>query len=166
MRDTELVGACQRHTSDHFPFLADSARLTALRLLAFHEDTVADVFPHPNCARAGTPHARALGERLTLTRRAPLADTYDVYVTSSGGVRLLDFNPWGGATLPLLFSWPELAALPQGQEPLLRVVESQQAIRPGMRTGVPLELYDTSAGSALSDFIQRNRHQAMPGGGE
>ena len=52
VRDTELVGACQRHTSDHFPFLADSARLTALCLKAFHEDTVADVFPHPNCARA------------------------------------------------------------------------------------------------------------------
>ena len=89
-----------------------------------------------------------------------------MYVTSTGGVRLLDFNPWGGATLPLLFGWPELAAVPEGQEPLLRLVESQQAIRPGMRTGVPLELYDTSAGSALSDFSQRNRHQAMPGGGE
>jgi hypothetical protein len=34
-----------------------------------------------------------------------------VYVTSGGLVRVLDFNPWGGATLPLLFTWDELARL-------------------------------------------------------
>ena len=34
-----------------------------------------------------------------------------MYVTSNGTVRVLDFNPWGGATLPLLFTWDELARL-------------------------------------------------------
>ncbi len=46
----------------------------------------------------------------------------------------------------------------------MRIVDSPQAIRPGLRTGVPLELYDTSAGSALQDFISRHRGDAVPGG--
>jgi hypothetical protein len=121
------------------------------------------------------------------------ADTYDVYVTSNGTVRVLDFNPWGGATLPLLFTWDELARLDGTQLlrgafhawragltrgcgadadtvddefPVVRVVESPQGIRPGLRTGVPLELYDTSAGSALQDFISRHRNDAAPGGAD
>jgi hypothetical protein len=111
-----------------------------------------------------------------------------VYVTSNGTVRVLDFNPWGGATLPLLFTWDELARLDGApcnalvlhlltfclhaldaetcdeEFPVVRVVESPQGIRPGLRTGVPLELYDTSAGSALQDFISRHRSDATPGG--
>ena len=120
------------------------------------------------------------------------ADPYDVYVTSSGTVRVLDFNPWGGATLPLLFTWDELVRLDGAQLcgraprarrsdkrrggadaescddefPIVRVVESPQGIRPGLRTGVPLELYDTSAGSALQDFIARHRNEAAPGGAD
>ena len=50
--------------------------------------------------------------------------------------------------------------------PVVRVVESPQGIRPGLRTGVPLELYDTSAGSALQDFISRHRDDAAPGGAD
>jgi hypothetical protein len=36
------------------------------------------------------------------------ADTYDVYVSSKGTVRLVDLNPVGGTTSPLLFDWAEL----------------------------------------------------------
>lgn len=32
----------------------------------------------------------------------------DVYVTTTGKVRLMDFNPVGGFTAPLLFEWDEL----------------------------------------------------------
>ena len=32
----------------------------------------------------------------------------DVYVATSGTVRLMDFNPVGGSTAPLLFDWDEL----------------------------------------------------------
>jgi hypothetical protein len=122
-----------------------------------------------------------------------------VYVTGRGNVRVLDFNPWGGATLPLLFTWAELASIDgarararadspcvlrchpgtdaivlcvraategadEEEWPAVRIVDSPQAIRPGLRTGVPLELYDTSAGSALQDFISRHRGDAVPGG--
>ena len=113
-------------------------------------------------------------------------------MTSNGTVRVLDFNPWGGATLPLLFTWDELVRLDgaalrrafcacacadarsasseaescDDEFPVVRVVDSPQGIRPGLRTGVPLELYDTSAGSALQDFIARHRDEAAPGGAD
>ncbi len=32
----------------------------------------------------------------------------DVYVATTGTVRLMDFNPVGGSTAPLLFDWDEL----------------------------------------------------------
>lgn len=32
----------------------------------------------------------------------------DVYVATNGKVRLMDFNPVGGFTAPLLFDWDEL----------------------------------------------------------
>ena len=32
----------------------------------------------------------------------------DVYVAKTGAVRLLDLSPYGGATVPLLFSWEEI----------------------------------------------------------
>ncbi|CAD7700351.1 unnamed protein product [Ostreobium quekettii] len=41
------------------------------------------------------------------------ADTYDVYITSSNRVKLIDFNPIGGSTSPLLFTWCELGYLPK-----------------------------------------------------
>lgn len=85
----------------------------------------------------------------------------------SGGVRLLDFNPWGGATLPLLFSWAELGAAAAGEEPPeLRVVEEAQLIRPGLRTGVPLDLYATGEGSALAQFVERQQREERKRGGE
>ena len=52
---------------------------------------------------------------------ACLPDTFDVYVARNGTVRLVDFNPFGGSTLPLLFTWTELLALhseQEGREPL------------------------------------------------
>lgn len=36
------------------------------------------------------------------------ADTMDVYVATTGKVRLMDFNPIGGFTAPLLFDWDQL----------------------------------------------------------
>lgn len=159
---------------------------------------------------------------------------FDCHVNASGRVRLVDFNPWGGATLPLLFEWDELERLagarhncnpdPEssssegplalGQRaarcvlccsagephtaqqtaettrvrsfsffflfpprkktgeapadgvaddacdgrtalPVIRVVSSAQQIRPGLRVGVPFEMYDTSSTSALADLVRK-----------
>lgn len=141
--DGELVGCSQRHVGTHFPFLAGSREELLPRLLHFFEEVVADVFPLPTY-------------------------TFDVHLPQRPGAqpRLLDFNPWGGSTLPLLFSWPELAALAAAAEedestelPVWRVVEVAQQIRPGLRTGVPVELVQTGEGSALSELLAKAREQ-------
>ncbi|KAJ0080772.1 hypothetical protein Patl1_11218 [Pistacia atlantica] len=71
--------------------------------------------------------------------------TFDVYVTEDERVKVLDFNPWGAFTLPLLFTWEEM-------EQNLR--ESQCGVRPGIKTAVPYDYLDTSEGSGWDQFLR------------
>ncbi|XP_059666042.1 uncharacterized protein LOC132311906 [Cornus florida] len=88
--------------------------------------------------------------------------TFDVYVTKDGRVKLLDFNPWGLFTLPLLFTWEELEQNFKEEENDLefRIVESQCPIRPGLKTAVPYDYLDTSLGSGW-DQIFRNAEEEL-----
>ncbi|KAK3271875.1 hypothetical protein CYMTET_19800 [Cymbomonas tetramitiformis] len=206
----ELLGMSQRDTADFYAFLLDMREQLAGVLIEFFDCVVQPAFPSQNY-------------------------TYDVYVTQDMRVKLMDFNPYGGETLPLLFTWTELekisriavkaaahwpahqplaldphtnssvgadvahtrlepatcassqdAAAAQDDveavgasmeatnvdklgvgmsqaaeddfkdwEPQLRLVETQQMIQPGLRLGVPLDLYDTSDGSAMAEFYER-----------
>ena len=50
VRRGRLVGVCQRHTADYFPFLSELRSKLSRDLDAFHDDHVADTFPHTECA--------------------------------------------------------------------------------------------------------------------
>lgn len=82
--------------------------------------------------------------------------TFDVYVTKDGRVKLLDFNPWGASTLPLLFTWDELEEklTEEDNELEFRIVESRCGIRPGLKTAVPYDYLDTSHGSGWDQFLR------------
>ncbi|KAK4404334.1 Cell division cycle protein [Sesamum angolense] len=82
--------------------------------------------------------------------------TFDVYVTKDGRVKLLDFNPWGASTLPLMFTWDELEEKLRegGNELEFRIVESRCGIRPGLKTAVPYDYLDTSQGSGWDQFLR------------
>ncbi|KAL4425346.1 hypothetical protein ABPG75_009362 [Micractinium tetrahymenae] len=92
VRGHALVGGCQRDLTQCFEFLREERAELAAAIAAFHARHIQGRFPHPHF-------------------------TYDVYVAASGAVKLMDFNPVGGTTAPLLFSWEELglglAASPQ-----------------------------------------------------
>lgn len=45
---------------------------------------------------------------MLLSAPSPPTDTYDVYVATNGVVKIVDFNPAGGTTSALLFTWEEL----------------------------------------------------------
>ncbi|XP_028101437.1 cell division cycle protein 123 homolog [Camellia sinensis] len=82
--------------------------------------------------------------------------TFDVYVRKDGQVKLLDFNPWGAFTLPLLFTWEELEQNfnENGNTLEFRIVESQCGVRPGLKTAVLYDYLDTSPGSGWDQFLR------------
>ena len=64
------------------------------------------------------------------------ADAYDVYVTPRGTVRLVDVNPVGGTTSPLLFDWAEL---PYGHRLHATALNGTDPCRSGeVRAALPL----------------------------
>ena len=77
--------------------------------------------------------------------------TFDVYVTSNRKVKIVDFNPWGAYTLPLLFKWEDL----EREELELRIIEDQCGVRPGLKTAVPFDYVDTSPGSGWDEFLRK-----------
>lgn len=105
-----------------------------------------------------------------LQRRKCDADTFDVYVTPKGTVRLLDFNPAGGTTSPLLFDWSELpygleagGAADSGTEHVFdfRIVSDPVGVRPTTAVyGMPFDLADKSAGGAIAELMRQTRREA------
>ncbi|KAJ6366357.1 hypothetical protein OIU77_002858 [Salix suchowensis] len=74
-----------------------------------------------------------------------------------GRAKILDFNPWGAFTLPLLFTWEELEQNLKEEENVVdfRIVESQCGIRPGLKTAVPQDYLDTGPGSGWDQFLRK-----------
>lgn len=90
VRDGDLVGMCQRDCSNFYPFLTERKQKDTLEetLVLFWQDVVSGAFECADC------------------------DSYalDAYITSANAVKIVDFNHWGGGTLPLMFTWAELEA--------------------------------------------------------
>ncbi|PIA26155.1 hypothetical protein AQUCO_09600012v1 [Aquilegia coerulea] len=91
--------------------------------------------------------------------------TFDVYVKADTQVKLVDFNPWADFTLPLLFTWEDLQENLEEDYIQFKVVESQGAVLPGLKTAVPYDYLDTSPGSGWDEFLSKAdeefRKQAM-----
>ncbi|XP_051134257.1 uncharacterized protein LOC127253634 [Andrographis paniculata] len=87
--------------------------------------------------------------------------TFDVYVRRDFRVKVLDFNPWGAPTLPLLFSWDELEEIcGSGDGELEFRIAENRCIRPGLKTAVPFDYLDTSPGSGWDQFL-KNAEEEM-----
>jgi hypothetical protein len=71
-------------------------------------------------------------------------------------VFLVDFNPFGTVTEPLLFDWEELYEM-SPTEPEFRIVISQNAIKPNMSMAsrLPFDLVDMSSTSAISELMEK-----------
>lgn len=89
--------------------------------------------------------------------------SFDVYITKGGKVKLMDFNTWGGSTLPLLFTWEELeekhdeitrSEIAINSKPEFRIVMHEGLVQPGLRigTGVPIDFVNQGA---WEDIIKR-----------
>ncbi|KAJ6814177.1 putative kelch repeat-containing protein [Iris pallida] len=82
--------------------------------------------------------------------------TFDVYVTKEDqSVKVLDFSPWREFTLPLMFDWEELEDDGFGEGVDFRIVETQLAVRPGLKTAVPYDYLDMGEGSGWDQFLKK-----------
>ncbi|XP_042473069.1 cell division cycle protein 123 homolog [Zingiber officinale] len=146
VRHRRLVAISQREVTNFYPSLLDRYH----RLLPLIRDLFSEVI------RPGFESQNY---------------TFDVYVTSDGRVKLIDFNPWRAFTLPLLFTWEELeeeafTSDDDEEEEIgkeherkrdveFRIVESQCGVRPGLKTAVPYDYLDTGEGSGWDQFLKR-----------
>ncbi|XWS51904.1 hypothetical protein CRYUN_Cryun11dG0021800 [Craigia yunnanensis] len=130
VRDQLLVGISQREVTTFYPVLCEKKNDLKVLIEEFFNDNVRLKFESEDY-------------------------TYDVYVTKDERVKVLDFNPWGAFTLLLLFTWEELEQKPmEGDDLDFRIVESQCAVRPGLKTAVPYDYLDTSPGSGWNQFLR------------
>lgn len=132
VRNRLLVGVSQREVTGFYPAVLERKDDVKLMIQEFYMDKLRGKFESESY-------------------------TFDVYITKDGQVKLLDFNPWGASTLPLLFTWEELEEnlKEEGKDVELRVVENQCGVRPGMKTAVPYDYLDTSPGSGWDQFLKR-----------
>lgn len=158
-----FIAISQRHVNDFFEFLVDDAVRKSIEFAL-------ETFWHAHVESSDW--------------HAEMQDyVFDVYVTpKTKKVKLVDFNVWGGTTLPLLFDWQELEELASriaagiadvdddegddgddcccsidGIE--FRVINQQEHIRPGLQLGVPFDLYDTTPGGAIAEFLQEQKRK-------
>lgn len=131
VRGGHLIGISQREITGFYPSLLESKDEIEAMIVDFFIDEVRSKFESENY-------------------------TFDVYVRRDGEVKLLDFNPWCEFTLPLLFSWDELEEKigTNGNKLEFRIVENQCGVRPGLKTAVPYDYLDTSAGSGWDQFLR------------
>ena len=82
-------------------------------------------------------------------------------------MRLLDFNPVGGTTSPILFDW---ADLPYGEQAAditdsdvehmleFRIVTDPVGVKPNLAVyGMPYDLVDRSAEGAIADLMRQTQ---------
>ncbi|KAL5226329.1 hypothetical protein ABZP36_014594 [Zizania latifolia] len=142
VRQQRLVAVSQRDPSAYYPSLPGWSAEVQPKIEAFFEQVIDPQFASENY-------------------------TFDVYVRADGRVKLIDFNPWGGYTLPLLFTWEELELGGRG-EVEFRVVMQHGAVRPGLMTAVPYDMLDWGEGSGWDVFLKKaddefNRQMASLG---
>ncbi|CAL9749967.1 unnamed protein product, partial [Musa acuminata subsp. burmannicoides] len=81
-RCRRLIAISQREVTNCYPALLDRRHHILPLIQTFFSEVVGPTFESQNY-------------------------TFDVYVTSDGRVKLIDFNPWRAFTLPILFTWEE-----------------------------------------------------------
>ncbi|KAI4297456.1 hypothetical protein L6164_037347 [Bauhinia variegata] len=130
VRNQKLVGISQREVTTFYPALLEKKNNLLLLMREFFNDNV---------------RTRVESENYT----------FDAYITKDERVKVVDFNPWGASTLPLLFSWEELENNLSEEDHLeFRIVEDCCAVRPGLKTAVPFDYLDTSPGSGWDQFLR------------
>ncbi|CAI7851661.1 unnamed protein product [Closterium sp. NIES-54] len=119
----QLIGISQREITSFYPFLVDSRKNFKLQICDFYVNHICGKFPSTDY-------------------------TFDVYITRDGRVKLVDFNTYGGTTLPLLFSWEEIDGMHSER------CVMHEASRTASDASAPEQLGNGESGCCSSDLVE------------
>lgn len=86
VRESKLVAVCQRIINQYYDYLEDQKDNIGTEIHSFLNENVIQKFQNHNYV-------------------------VDIYKNQEGDFWIIDFNPWGPMTNPLLFSWEELECM-------------------------------------------------------
>ena len=129
IKQDELIGACQRDTSQFYDFLIQERDELWSLLTLFYKERIQGRFPEPNVVM-------------------------DVYVNRQRKVFLMDMNVFDETTDALLFSWSELK---QPLKAELRLIDSPHLAQepPFALNRLPRDVYDYSQGESVLGFMEK-----------
>ena len=136
-----IIAICQRDTASHYPYIAENYNEIHSQIKNFFQKKISNKFPDTSYV-------------------------FDIYLKSSKVIKLLDFNPFGNLTDPLLFTWEELSQveLDEGSdsvETMFRFVTSDTCVQPSpfLSSRIPresLNLVSSDDINKMVDFLNSN----------
>ena len=134
-----IIAISQRDTASHYPYIAQNYDEIHSRIKEFFQKKICGKFPDNSYV-------------------------FDIYLKSSQVIKLVDFNPFGNITDPLLFTWDELSKVePDEQaesvEVMFRFVTSNTGVQPSpfLSSRIPresLNLVSSDDINKMVDFLK------------
>lgn len=135
IKDNKLIGISQRHINTYFDYLINSKDRILSGINNFFNRKIKNLFAD-NCY------------------------TFDLYIDSQNHFHLVDFNPFGEITDPMLFSWEELRGIDAetietSSDTIFRIVTESNNIQPSpyMKYGMPTDIVDLASGEDIRKMI-------------
>lgn len=144
-----IIAISQRDTASHYPHIAQNYDEIHSKIKDFFHKKISGKFPDNNYV-------------------------FDMYFKSNNVIKLVDFNPFGEITDPLLFTWDELSHVEPDEEAdsgevetMFRFVTSSSGVQPSpfLSSRVPkesLNLVSSDDINKMVDFL-RNREPITEG---
>ena len=130
-----IIAISQRDTASHYPYIAQNYNEIHSLIKEFFNNKISGNFPDSTYV-------------------------FDVYLKSSKEIKLMDFNPFGDITDPLLFTWDELSKIePDEQaesvETMFRFVTSNTGVQPSPFLGsrVPRESLNLTSSDDINKMV-------------
>ena len=136
-----IIAISQRDTASHYPYIAQNYDEIHSRIKEFFHQKISGKFPDDSYV-------------------------FDIYLKSNKVIKLVDFNPFGDLTDPLLFTWDELSKVEPGEnaesmETMFRFVTSSTGVQPSpfLSSRVPKESLNLASSDDINkmvDFLKTN----------
>ena len=130
-----IIAITQRDTASHYPYIAQNYDEIHAQIKDFFHKKITGKFPDNNYV-------------------------FDVYMKSSKVVKLLDFNPFGVLTDPLLFTWDELSQVEpevngEAVETMFRFVTRSTGVQPSpfLSSRIPKETLNLASSDDINKMV-------------